>query len=63
MPIARVVVSRVRVLAIAHILVGALLVVFGTADGVTQTDHDVFEDNAWYIAIATGLWVSVPCRN
>ena len=63
MPIAREVVSRVRVLATTHILVGALLVVFGIADGVTETDYYPFDDTAWYFGIATGLWVSVHCRN
>ena len=63
MAISKAVVSRVRVLAITHILVGALLVAFGIADAATPTYDRYFGANAWYFVIATGLWVSVHCRN
>ena len=63
MPISRAVVSRVRVLASTHILLGALLVVFGIADAVTwNIDYDAFH-TFWPFVIATGLWVSALCRN
>ena len=35
MALSNAVVSMVRVLAIVHIVVGALLIIFGIADGVT----------------------------
>ena len=57
----RAVVSRVRVLAITHILVGVLLIIFGIADGVTQPFIYIYRGG--FIWIGTGTWVSVHCRN
>lgn len=62
MAISKAVVSRVRVLAITHILVGALLIVFGIADGVTQK-KDLLNSVFGFIGIGTGTWVSFHCRN
>ena len=57
--------SRVRVLAITHILVGALFIILGLADGVTSvldTDY-MFDAGFGFFAFWTGTWVSVHCRN
>ena len=58
MEVSREVVSRVRVLAITHILAGALLIIFGIVNGVTQNDYDVFNSNFGFFGIGTGIWVS-----
>ena len=64
MAISKAVVSRVRVLATTHILVGVLLVVFGIADAVTQDIYDNhFNGSEGFFGFATGLWVSVHCGN
>ena len=64
MAISKAVVSRVRVLATTHILVGALLVVFGIADAVTQNIYDNhFYVGEGFFGFATGLWVSFHCGN
>ena len=64
MAISKAVVSRVRVLAITHILVGALLIVFGIADGVTQNMPDFFFVSSFgFFGIGIGIWVSFHCRN
>ena len=65
MAISKAVVSRVRVLAITHILVGVLLIVFGIADSATPDfDEDNFNSGLCSFGIATGIWVSfVHCRN
>ena len=57
------VVSRVRVLAITHLVVGALLIIFGIFDGVTsvQGDDFMFWSPFGLFGISTG--VSVHCRN
>ena len=59
MEVSRAVVSRVRVLAITHILVGALLIIFGIANGVTQNSYyDIFNSSFGFFGIGTGVWVS-----
>ena len=58
MEVSRAVVSRVRVLAITHILVGALLVIFGIANGVTQNSYDTFNSTSGYFGAGAGVWVS-----
>ena len=63
MAVSKAVVSRVRVLAITHILVGVLLIVLGIADGATPDYDIVFSSGFGYFAFATGIWVSVHCRN
>ena len=63
MAISKAVVSRVRVLAITHILVGALLIIFGIANGVTQNFYDTFNSSFGFFGIGTGVWVSLHCRN
>ena len=59
-------VSRVRVLAITHIVVGALLIIFGVADGVTTSSErgDIeFVAGDGFFGVWIGIWVSVHCRN
>lgn len=63
MAISKAVVSRVRVLAITHILVGALLIVIGIAECVTQIKHNLLDSIFGFIGIGTGTWVSFHCRN
>ena len=60
MELSRAVVSRVRVLAITHILVGALLVIFGIANGVTQNFYytGTFNSSYGYFGVGAGVWVS-----
>ena len=58
------VVSMARRLAIIHIVVGALLIIFGIADGATtQRDSDrVFsESSSVFYGLWIGTWVSVHC--
>ena len=61
------VISMVRVLAITHILVGALFIILGTADSVTSTlfnpGNGIFTPAFGYFGMCTGLWVSALCRN
>ena len=49
----------VRVLAIFHIVVGALLIIFGIADGVTSlaTGYPFFAGQIFY-GVWIGTWVS-----
>ena len=63
MAVSMAVLSRVRVLAITHILVGALLIAFGIADGVTQDVDFIFNSIFGFFGTGTGIWVSVHCRN
>ena len=65
MAVSKAVVSRVRVLSITHILVGALLIIFGIADGVTAVlgDDDMFIAGYVFCGVWIGTWVSVLCRN
>ncbi|KAK2548941.1 hypothetical protein P5673_030683 [Acropora cervicornis] len=62
MEVSRPVVSRVRVLAITHILVGALLIIFGIANGVTQNFYDTFNSSFGFFGIGTGIWIFVAYR-
>ncbi|XP_074607339.1 uncharacterized protein LOC141860195 isoform X2 [Acropora palmata] len=59
MEVSRPVVSRVRVLAITHILVGALLIIFGIANGVTQNFYDTFNSSFGFFGIGTGIWAGI----
>ena len=55
--------SMVRVLAIIHIVVGALLIIFGIADGVTAVlgrGYVFLAGHAFY-GVWIGTWVSVHC--
>ena len=54
-------VFRVRVLAITHIVVGALLIIFGIARGERYSYRHTF--GARFFEIVAGTWVSVDCRN
>ena len=65
MAVSNAVVSMVRVLAIIHIVVGALLIIFGIADGVTTVLGNDFTFIAGYrfYGVWIGAWVSVSCRN
>ena len=65
MAVSNAVVLRVRTLAIMHIVVGALLIIFGIADGVTAVLGDDFTFMAGYgfYGVWIGTWVSVSCRN
>ena len=49
----------VRVLAIFHIVVGALLIIFGIADGVTSlvTGYQFYTGRIFY-GVWIGTWVS-----
>ena len=53
-------VSMVRVLAIFHIVVGALLIIFGIADGVTSftTGGYRFWTGQVFFGVWIGTWVS-----
>lgn len=55
----------VRVLAITHIVVGALLIIFGIADRVTAVhDHDsTFKAGYVFYGLWIGTWVSILCRS
>ena len=59
------VLSMVRVLAIIHIVVGALLIIFGIVDGVTAVPGtgDMFFAGDDFYGVWIGTWVSVHCRN
>ena len=54
-----------RVLAIFHIVVGALLIIFGIADGVTSVlgDEYMFIAGYGFYGVWIGTWVSILCRN
>ena len=54
-------VSLVRSLAIFHIVVGALLIIFGIADGVTSlaTRGYTFWTGVVFFGVWIGTWVSV----
>ena len=66
MAVSNKVVSMVRVLAIVHIVVGALLIIFGIADGVTSVfsygDGNFFTGQIFF-GVWIGTWISVHCRN
>ena len=65
MAVSNAVVSMVRVLAIVHIVVGALLIIFGIADGVTAVlgiDY-VFLAGYSFYGVWIGTWVSARCRD
>ena len=51
-------VMMARVLAIFHIVVGALLIIFGIADGVTSFDADAFWTGQIFFGVWIGTWVS-----
>ena len=55
----------VRVLAIIHIVVGALLIIFGIADRVTAVlGHDsMFKAGYVFYGVWIGTWVRVRCRS
>ena len=65
MVVSNTVVSMVRVLAIIHIVVGALLIIFGIADGVTAVRgrDGVFLAGYSFYGVWIGTWVSLHCRN
>ncbi|XP_067047547.1 uncharacterized protein [Acropora muricata] len=61
MAVSKAVVSRVRVLSITHILVGALLIIFGIADGVTAVlgDDDMFIAGYVFCGVWIGTWMCI----
>ncbi|XP_044181188.1 uncharacterized protein LOC114977047 [Acropora millepora] len=60
MPISKAMVSRIRVLAITHILVGALLIIFGIANSVTTNSYDdIFNSNFGLFGIGAGTWMCI----
>ena len=65
MAVSKAVLSMIRVLAIFHIVVGALLIIFGIADGVTAVlGHEyMFVAGYGFYGVWIGIWVSVHCRN
>ena len=65
MAVSKAVLSMIRVLAIFHIVVGALLIIFGIADGVTAVlGHEyMFISGYGFYGVWIGVWVSVHCRN
>ena len=66
MPASRAIASTVRVLAITHVLVGGLAIIFGMADGVKSATGNYFVLGGpvfGFFVVWTGIWVSVHCRN
>ena len=65
MAVSKAVLSMIRVLAIFHIVVGALLIIFGIADGVTAVlgYEYMFVAGYGFYGVWIGIWVSVHCRN
>ena len=66
MPAYREIASTVRVLAITHVLVGALAIIFGMADGVKTTKGSYLDPGVaafGFFVVWAGIWVSVHCRN
>ena len=65
MPASKAVASTIRALAITHILVGALAIIFGMADGVKSLgNYFVFGGAGFgFFVVWAGTWVSVHCRN
>ena len=65
MAVSKAVLSMIRVLAIFHIVVGALLIIFGIADGITTVlGHKyMFAAGYGFYGVWIGIWVSVHCRN
>ena len=63
MAVSNEVVSMARALAITHIVVGALLIIFGIADGVTAVlgDEFVFIAGYGFYGVWIGTWVSALC--
>ena len=60
MAVSSAVVSMVRILAIIHIVVGALLIIFGIADGVTTVlGAYTFAAGYGFYGVWIGTWVSV----
>ena len=55
------VVKMARFLAIAHIIVGFLLIIFGIADGVTSFLYSNFWTGHIFFGIWIGVWVSCLC--
>ena len=53
-------VSRIRVLAITHIVVGALMIIIGVADGVTGalSSDSTFIGGYLFFGVWIGTWVS-----
>ncbi|KAK2548969.1 hypothetical protein P5673_030717 [Acropora cervicornis] len=58
MAVSRRTVSMVRVLAILHIVVGALLIIFGVADGVTSLTNS-HRLTFWTGFIFFGVWIGI----
>jgi len=65
MAVSKAVITMIRVLAIFHIVVGALLIIFGIADGVTALlgYEYMFIAGYGFYGVWIGTWVSVHCRN
>jgi len=59
MAISKAVVSRVRVLAITHILVGVLLSGFGIADTATYVSDSNFDNSFGCFGIGIGIWMCI----
>ena len=61
MAVSSAVVSMVRILAIIHIVVGALLIIFGIADGITTVlgTGYMFQAGYRFYGVWIGTWVSV----
>ena len=61
MAVSKAVLSMIRVLAIFHIVVGALLIIFGIADGVTAVlgYEYMFIAGYGFYGVWIGTWVSV----
>ena len=70
MPASRSIASTVRVLAITHVLVGALAIIFGMAWQLRYGVEAFLENfKVWrlldpgFFVVWAGIWVSVHCRN
>ncbi|XP_015748753.1 PREDICTED: uncharacterized protein LOC107328544 isoform X3 [Acropora digitifera] len=61
MAVSNAVMAMVRVLAITDIVVGALLIIFCMADGVTSVlENDfVFDDGFAFFGMCTGIWMCI----
>ena len=63
MPASRAIASTVRVLAITHVLVGALAIIFGFIHCDSEECDVLGPRDPGFFVVWTGIWVSVHCRN
>ena len=63
MPASRAIASTVRVLAITHVLIGALAISLGITHCVLEECNVLGPQDPGLFVVWTGIWVSVHCRN